>query len=128
LAVATHIDLLSPAMDWTPPYNWQNPQRPKEKQIQEALTAVRDQLGDHLVGAVPLCTAPGKLYGIDEWFLPPLMELLGEARAVALLRCLRGEHDAGKVRRVVEQALTLGARILDVYLEGKMPKRPTATK
>jgi predicted GTPase len=128
LAVVTHIDLLSPAMEWSPPYNWQNPQRPKEKQIQDALTAVRDQLGDHLVGAVPLCTAPGKVYGIDEWFLPTLMELLGEARAVALLRCLRGEQDAGKVRRVVEQALTLGSRILDVYLESKLPKAHTARK
>jgi hypothetical protein len=122
LAVLTHIDLLSPAMEWSPPYNWQDPQRPKEKQMQEALTAVRDQLGEHLVGAVPLCTAPGKVYGIEEWFLPTIMELLGEARAVALLRCLRGERDAGKVRRVVEQALTLGSRILDVYLQGRQAK------
>ncbi len=120
LAVVTHIDLLSPAMEWSPPYNWQEPQRTKEEQIQQALTAVRDQLGDHLVGAVPLCTLPGKVYGIDEWFLPTLMELLGEARAVSLLRCLRGERDTGKVRKVVEQALTLGARLLDVYLQGKM--------
>lgn len=123
LAVLTHIDLLSPAMEWAPPYNWQSPQRTKEKQIQEALTGVRDQLGEHLVGAVPLCTAAGKVYGVDEWFLPTLMELLGEARAVALLRCLRGEQDAGKVRRVVEQALTLGGRILDVYLEGQPARK-----
>lgn len=122
LAVVTHIDLLSPAMEWAPPYNWQNPQRTKEEQIQQALTTVRDQLGDHLAGAVPLCTLPGKVYGIEEWVLPTLMELLGEARAVSLLRCLRGEQDTGKVRKVVEQALTLGARLLDVYLEGKAYK------
>ena len=44
LAVMTHIDLLSPALEWAPPYNWQEPERPKERQIQEALTAVREQL------------------------------------------------------------------------------------
>ncbi|HKI34407.1 MAG TPA: hypothetical protein VKA46_21310, partial [Gemmataceae bacterium] len=33
LAVLTHIDLLSPAMDWSPPYNWEQPQRPKEISI-----------------------------------------------------------------------------------------------
>src|ERR1051326_2395549 len=27
LAVLTHIDLLSPAMEWSPPYNWQEPAR-----------------------------------------------------------------------------------------------------
>lgn len=117
LAVVTHIDLLSPAMEWAPPYDWQHPQRPKEKQIQAALTAVRDQLGEYLVGAVPVCTAAGKVYGIDEWFLPTLMELLGEARAVALLRCLRAEADTGKARKVVGQFFAVGRQLLEVWLE-----------
>ncbi len=90
VAVMTHIDLLSPSLEWSPPYNWQQPSRPKEVQIHEALAALRDQLGSHLAGAVPLCTAEGRVYGIEEWFLPTLAELLGEARAVALLRRLRG--------------------------------------
>ena len=54
LMVLTHIDLLSPSLEWAPPYNWQEPTRTKEQQVQEALTAVRDQLGEHLVGAVPI--------------------------------------------------------------------------
>jgi predicted GTPase len=121
LAVMTHIDLLSPAMEWSPPYNWQKPEGSKEKQIQEALTVVRDQLGDYLVGAVPLCTSPGKVYGIEEWFLPTLAELLGEARAVALLRCLRAEFDAAKVRKVLQQALAIGTQVLDIWLKSRQP-------
>jgi hypothetical protein len=119
LAVMTHIDLLSPALEWAPPYNWQQPRRPKEQQIQEALTAVRDQLGDHLVGAVPVCTAPGKVYGIEEWFLPTLMELLGEARAVAVLRCLRAEQDANKVGKIVQQVVTAGGQLIRLWRESK---------
>jgi 50S ribosomal subunit-associated GTPase HflX len=33
LGVLTHIDLLSPAMEWAPPYDWQEPKRAKEKHI-----------------------------------------------------------------------------------------------
>jgi predicted GTPase len=121
LAVMTHVDLLSPAMEWSPPYNWQNPEGSKEKQIQEAITFVRDQLGDYLVGAVPVCTSPGKIYGFQEWFLPTLAELLGEARAVALLRCLRAEYDAAKVRKVVQQALAIGTQVLEIWLRSRLP-------
>jgi predicted GTPase len=115
LAVITHIDLLTPAMEWAPPYNWEDPKRPKERSIQEALTAVRDQLGEHLVGAVPVVAAEGKVYGIEEFFLPTLVELLGEARAVGLLRCLRAEVDTGKVRKVFRQFATAGEHILGVW-------------
>src|SRR5262249_37786478 len=85
LGILTHIDLLSPSMEWSPPYDWQNPTRPKEKQIAEAVETVHEQLGDLLAGVVPVCTAEGKVYGIQEWFLPVMAELLDEAHAVALL-------------------------------------------
>lgn len=108
LAIMTHIDLLSPALEWKPPYNWREPTRPKEQSIHDAWDALRDQLGDHLVGIVPLCTAADKVYGIEQWFLPTLTELLDEAHAVALLRCLRAEADTGKVRKVFHQLLQAG--------------------
>ncbi len=108
LGVMTHIDLLSPALEWSPPYNWIHPERMKEQQIRQAWESLKEQLGKYLVGIVPLCTQPGKVYGIDEWFMPTLAELLDEAHAVALLRCVRAEADEGKVRRVFEQLLRAG--------------------
>lgn len=117
LGVMTHIDLLSPTLEWSPPYDWQNPQRPKEQQIAEALNAGREQLGGDLVGVVPVCTATGKEYGIDEWLLPTLTGLLDEARAVALLRCLKAEANAAKVRRVLQQLLMAGGQAARVLLE-----------
>ncbi|MBL8799819.1 MAG: 50S ribosome-binding GTPase [Planctomycetia bacterium] len=129
LAVVTHIDLLTPAMEWAPPYNWQQPTRLKEKQIQEALTAVRDQLGTHLDGAVPVCTSVGKVYGIEEWFLPTLTELLGEARSVSLLRCLRAEFDTGKVRKVFHQLAAAGGQVLQIWAQKHFvpPRKEEAT-
>jgi small GTP-binding protein len=111
LAVLTHIDLLSPAMEWAPPYNWKRPALPKEQQIQQAETTVREQMGQYLVGCVPVCTAPGKVYGVEEWLLPTILELLDEARGVALLRCLRAEADAGKVRRIFQQLVAAGRHL-----------------
>jgi hypothetical protein len=114
VAVLTHIDLLSPAMEWAPPYNWQHPQRPKEKQIEQAVAAVREQLGEYLAGVVPACTAEGKVYGINEWLLPAVAALLDEVHAVALLRCLRAEIDTGKVRKVFHQLLAAGREMVRV--------------
>ncbi|MFL5340060.1 MAG: GTPase family protein [Gemmataceae bacterium] len=115
VGVVTHIDLLSPALEWSPPYDWLHPTRPKEQQIHQALEAVRDQFAGRLAAVVPVCANPGKVFGIEEALLPALTEKLGEARAVALLRVLKAEADAGKVQKVFHQFLALGkeaARVL----------------
>jgi hypothetical protein len=117
LAVLTHIDVLSPAMEWQPPYDWQQPKRPKEEQIAHAVAAVREQLGEYVADVVPVCTAEGKVYGVQEWLLPALLGILDQAHAVALLRCLRAEVDTGKVRRVFEQVLAGGKETLKVLWE-----------
>jgi predicted GTPase len=121
LAVLTHIDLLSPAMEWAPPYDWQKPARPKEHQIQQAVAAVQEQLGEYLVGVVPVCVAAGKVYGVEEWLLPAVTELLGEAHAVGLLRCLKAEFDLVKVRKVFDQLLAVGKQAVKVFWKG-LPK------
>jgi predicted GTPase len=122
LGVLTHIDLLSPMMEWNPPYDWQKPQRLKEHQIDQAVAAARAQLGDGLAGIVPACTASGKVYGIDEWFLPALAELLDEAHAVAFLRCLKAETDTGKVRKVFQQLLAAGRGAVKVLWQANAPR------
>jgi predicted GTPase len=118
LGVLTHIDLLSPAMEWAPPYDWQHPLRPKEHQIQQAVAAVQEQLGEYLTGVVPVCAAPGKVYGIEDWLLPALTELLDEAHAVGLLRCLKAEFDLVKVRKVFSQLLAAGKQAVKVFWKG----------
>jgi predicted GTPase len=123
LGVMTHIDLLSPAMEWAPPYDWQEPWRPKEHQMQQAINALHDQLGEFLVGVVPVCTALGKVYGVDEWFLPAMAELLDEAHAVGLLRCLKAELDTGKVRKVFQQFLAVGRQAVKVLWTDR-PRQP----
>ena len=49
LVVMTHIDLLTPAMEWAPPYDWRHPTRVKENNIAASVEVVRQQLdkGSH---------------------------------------------------------------------------------
>jgi predicted GTPase len=107
VAVLTHADLLSPALEWAPPYNWLAGTRVKEENIRGAVAAARGQLGDRVASLVPVCAAAGKVWNVEEGLLPAVMERLDEAHGVALLRCLRAEADTGKVRRVFDQLLGL---------------------
>ena len=108
VAVMTHVDLLTPAMEWAPPYNWVDGKRPKEQSIRDAVQAIQEQLGTHLEAIVPVNTAAGKLFGIDEGLLPALAVQLSEARGVAFLRTLKAEADRDKIRRTFQQTWELG--------------------
>jgi predicted GTPase len=120
LAIMTHIDLLSPATEWAPPYDWTKPNRPKEKQIQQAWSALQEQLGQHLADIVPVCTAPGKVYGVQESLLPGLVGFLDEARAVAMLRCLRAEVNTGRARKVFQQLKETGTHAAKILWESAL--------
>jgi predicted GTPase len=121
VAVLTHIDLLSPALEWQPPYDWTKPKGVKETQIQQAVATAREQFGNRLACAVPACTDPSKVYGVEEWVLPALLALVDEGRAVALLRCLRAEADVEKIRKVMRQFLAAGNQVLSFVVERVMP-------
>ena len=47
LGVLTHIDLLSPVMEWSPPYDWRSGGRPKEVNIREAVSLQRRTVRQH---------------------------------------------------------------------------------
>jgi hypothetical protein len=72
------------------------------------MAVTREQLGEYLVGVVPVCTAVDRVYGINEWLLPAAINLLDEAQGVGLLRCLRAEFEAEKFRKVFSQLLAAG--------------------
>src|SRR5262249_50053649 len=73
LIVLTHIDLLSPALEWSPPYHFEKPERWKEKQVRMALDAVAEQLPGPMAGCVPVCTSTERLYGLQEYVLPAIL-------------------------------------------------------
>jgi uncharacterized protein len=114
LVVLTHVDLLTPAMEWAPPYGWMDGTRLKEKSMAEAVATARESFPD-VAGLVPVCTAVGKEWNVSEGLLPEIVALLGEAKAVALLRCLHAEADEGKIKKVFSQLWAAGRKALELF-------------
>lgn len=115
IGIVSKVDGLSPVMEWSPPYDWSRPSRPKEVSIREAVDYARQAAGEGLAAVVPLCTdrERGRVYGIDEWLLPTISLQLDEARACSLVRSLHHDHDRMKAWRVLSQLVQAGRRIKD---------------
>ncbi len=118
LGVLTHIDLLSPVMEWSPPYDWQSGSRPKEVNIREAVRYNAEQFASALVGVVPVCAdvARNREFGVDESLLPAMTPLLDNARACSLLRTLHKELKAHRVERLAKQFWKAGKSLIQANL------------
>ena len=115
IGVVSKIDGLRPVMEWSPPYDWEHPSRPKERSIQEAVDFARQSTGNGLQLVVPVCSdrERGRVYGIEEWLLPMIIVQLDEARAVSLVRSLHREYDRQKLQKTLSQFLEAGKRITE---------------
>jgi hypothetical protein len=110
IAVLTHIDLLKPPMQWSPPYNWRAPGEMKEESICDAVAHVRGEFGPTVTDVVPVCSdvKGGRGYGLREWLEPAIIEALNEARACNALRHFHEDLDTGKFSRVLNQVWNIG--------------------
>ena len=121
--VVTNIDALSPAMEWSPPYDWKDGRRPKEESIREAMEAAREQFAEGIVDAVPVCTAHEREYGIKDELLATLANRLDEARGVQFLRVLHAEAAQDKTKKVIGQALNAGKEALKLLWQNSQKPR-----
>jgi hypothetical protein len=117
IGVLTHIDLLSPSLEWSPPYDLINPTRPKEKSIAEATQAAKEQFGQSLELTLPVCTVASKVYGVEEWLIPALAGEIDEAHAVAFLRAIHAEARTGRTSKVFRQLTEAGKQVARALLE-----------
>lgn len=115
IGVVSKIDGLRPVMEWSPPYDWEHPSRPKAQSIRDAVDYVQQAAGDRLPLVVPVCTdrQRGHVYGIEEWLLPMLIVQLDEARAVSLVRSLHRDYDSQRLQKTMAQFVEVGRRITD---------------
>jgi predicted GTPase len=117
IGALTHIDLLTPALEWSPPYDLINPSRPKEKSIADATKAARDQFGQTLEIILPVCTVAGKVYGVEEWLIPALAGEIDEAHAVAFLRAIHAEARTGRTSKIFRQLAQAGKQVARALME-----------
>jgi predicted GTPase len=112
LGVLTHVDLLPPAGEWQPPYHWQEPHREKERQIAQAVNSIREELG--LSEVFPVCTAAGRVWGVDE-LVAAVAAHLPRVQAQAVLATLLTQGQKHKWRRLFRQARSLLGQVWRVF-------------
>lgn len=110
IAVLTHIDGLRPVLEWSPPYDWREPQRPKEIAIRDAVEYNSQVFGARVAAVVPVCGdfTRGRVYGFDEYLLPAIALRLGEAKACSLLRHLHHDWDRERIQHLWRQFANIG--------------------
>jgi predicted GTPase len=127
LGILTHVDLLRPALEWSPPYEWREPVRPKEHSIHDAVEYARELFGALLAAVVPVCSdlERQRAWGILEELVPALISILGEAQSGALLRAYEQDLDRDHVKILLKQLGRFGMEVVRGWIEERvLPKEP----
>jgi uncharacterized protein len=114
IVALTHVDLLTPAMEWAPPYDWKDGTRVKETQMREAVVAARSDFGERFPVIVPVCAEAGKEWNIRGELAELLAAALDDTRGTALLKAFHTEGRAGAARKTVDQVLNAGREALGI--------------
>jgi predicted GTPase len=115
IAVLNRVDGLSPAMEWAPPYDLTNPDRPKIRSILDACQYAREIFGNRAVAVVPVCAdiARGRQWNVEGGLIPVMAEQLDEAHGGALLRLLHADVRREQWRLVLRQLRGAGRELLE---------------
>ncbi len=122
IGVLTHVDLLRPSLEWSPPYDWRSPQTPKAQSIHDAVEYVKGLFGASLKGVAPICTSAKKerAWGVLEELMPAMTTHLSEAHSVALLRAYEKELDRDRLKRVLKQIQRSGGDLFRCWLDERL--------
>ncbi|WNZ43713.1 50S ribosome-binding GTPase [Leptolyngbya boryana CZ1] len=106
LAIVTQVDRLRPIREWTPPYNWQFGDRPKEVSIREAVAYRQDVLGEVASFVLPLVTAGEhrEAWGVDDLSIA-ILNTIDPAKQARLARFLKN----------IDARTVSAAKIIDRY-------------
>ncbi|PSN17533.1 GTPase, partial [filamentous cyanobacterium CCP5] len=108
VAAVTQVDRLRPIREWSPPYDWQQGDRPKEKSIRDATLYRQEQLGRFCERVLPVVTANAQMdrraWNADA-LSQALIELIEPTQELKLARFLSDRR----------AKINAAARIIDRY-------------
>jgi predicted GTPase len=108
--VASHIDKLSPAREWSPPYNVDTPTVPKAQSIRGALDAIAGDLVVPIETIVPMRIDSTPPYNLELLWLR-LESLVPEAQRARWVRVLRAAIGEDGWRRSWRQVVGAGRMV-----------------
>lgn len=120
----THIDLLSPMMEWNPPYNWVQPQSDKEQSIHDAIAASREIFGSDTGIFVPVCAdiERERAFNITPGLMTAIVSQLDEGQAVSLLRAYETGLDNDRWKKLLGQLKKSGTTMLNLWVEERLKR------
>ncbi|MFO7285264.1 MAG: GTPase [Gammaproteobacteria bacterium] len=117
IVVASHIDRLTPAREWSPPYNVDAPSSPKEHSIRGALDAIARDLLVPVETIVPMRLDTTPPYNLEILWLR-LEALVEEAQRARWVRVLRDAMRDGGWRRSWRQLVGAGRMVRELVKPG----------
>ena len=119
IAVLTHIDLLRPVREWSPPYNWRQPTSAKEHSIANALAYSRELFGHSM--AAYACVYTGETHAADssvaDEVIPPLVEHLSLGHSAAILKAFYQQLSRQRFHQLSRQVIGLIKNIGKSFIE-----------
>lgn len=100
LVAATHIDLLRPAQEWNPPYDFLDGVSAKEQSVRQAVDAIATDFQVSLDRVIPVSLLERSEYNVEEGLLPAIGLALPEADRAKLLRIIDETRSAESRDRV----------------------------
>jgi hypothetical protein len=108
IVIVSQVDRLRPIREWSPPYDWQWGEQPKEKAIREATQYRSELLGEFCDRVLPIVSGDSQT-GRTAWNLDTLS--LGLVEAIAPAKQLR----LARFLRDREARTVAAAKIIDQY-------------
>ena len=126
----THVDLLSPMMEWDPPYDWANPQSAKERSIGDAVSASRDVFASFSEYYVPVCADidRNRTWNVDAGLIAKITTVLPEGKAVGLLKAYEADLDRDRWSALFSQLKTSGKTMLNIWIDERLKSASKAKK
>ncbi len=119
IAVLTHIDRLRPVREWSPPYDWREPDSEKEKSIAAAVDYLRELFGDSIAGYA--CVYTGDEHSDDasvaDELVPLLIDHLDHGHATAILKAFYKRLSAERLARLKQQTTGLVKQVVRHLLD-----------
>jgi uncharacterized protein len=109
IAVLTHIDLLRPVREWSPPYDWRTPTQLKEESIAAAAAYAREVFGDSICDVA--CVYVGQEHpvgtNVADELVPLLLAHLGDGQSAAVLKAFYKRLSEQRFQQLRQQAVGL---------------------
>lgn len=109
VAVLTHIDLLRPVREWSPPYDWRNPHDLKEESMAGAADYARELFGDRIAGIACVHTASDSSdpSSVSDEVVPLLVEHMPHSKSAAVLKSFYSRLGQNRLQQLVKQVIGL---------------------